>query len=164
MNDNLAQNAHTYASRYHRHLAERLGFGIHGIVYVAEGNPQCGKSAIKVHRFVEPYVRERRVYERLAEARVTRVLGFHLPQLLRADDDLLVLEMTVVTRPFVLDFAGAYLDLPPVFTEEIWAEWEAEKRDQFEARWPAVQAVLRELEGMEIYMQDVSPNNIAFVD
>jgi len=113
MNETRAQNARAYAFRHELHLAERLGFGIHGIVYVAEGNPQSGKSAIKAHRAVEPYVRERRVYERLAEAGITRILGFHVPQLLGADDDLLVLEITIVTPPFVLDFAGAFLDAPP---------------------------------------------------
>ena len=42
-------------------------------------------------------------------------------------------------------------------------EWEAEKRDQFDVHWPKVQAVLTALEGMDIYMVDVSPSNIAFV-
>jgi len=164
MNETPAQNARAYVFRHELHLAERLGFGIHGIVHVAEGNPQSGKSAIKAHRAVEPYVRERRVYERLAEAGITRILGFHVPQLLGADDDLLVLEMTIVTPPFVLDFAGAYLDVPPEFSDEIWSEWEAEKREQFETRWPTVQAVLGALEELGIYLMDVSPSNIAFLD
>lgn len=72
--------------------------------------------------------------------------------------------MTVVARPFVLDFAGAYLDIPPEFPEETWAEWEAEKREQFESRWPIVQTVLAALEELDIHMVDVSPSNIAFLD
>ena len=32
------------------------------------------------------------------------------PPVIVFDDDLWVIEMTVVERPFVLDFAGAYLD------------------------------------------------------
>ncbi len=91
------------------------------------------------------------------------ILGFNVPQLISSDDELLVIEMTIVARPFVLDFAGAYLDAPPTFSEEIWSEWEAEKRDQFENRWPKVQAVLSALEEFDIYMIDVSPSNIAFV-
>ena len=66
-------------------------------------------------------------------------------------------------RPFVLDFAGAYLDRPPDFPDETWAEWEAEKREQFDVRWPAVHAVLNALESLDIYMVDVSPSNIAFL-
>lgn len=46
----------------------------------------------------------------------------------------------------------------------VTCEWEAEKRDQFEERWPKVQAVLSALEEFDIYMVDVSPSNIAFAD
>ncbi len=106
--------------------------------------------------------RERDAYLRLKEAGVTEVLGFNVPQLIRSDNELLTIEMTIVSRPFLLDFAGAYLDAPPHFSEDIWSEWEAEKRDQFESRWPKVQAVLSALEELDIYMVDVSPSNIAF--
>ena len=145
MNEILARHARDYVSRHHLRLAERLGFGIHGIVHVAEDNANPGtpgKTAIKIHRSAEPYLRERQVYERLRDARVSEVLGFHVPHPFCFDDELRVIEMSIVTRPFLLDFAGAYLDTIPEFSEEIWAEWEAEKREQFEARWPTVQAVL----------------------
>jgi len=164
MEEILIQRARTYASRHQLQLAERLGFGIHGIILVAEDNSKPGKTALKIHRSVEPYLREKSAYERLRTVGVTEVLGFHVPQLIRTDDDLRVIEMTIVTRPFVLDFAGAWLDAPPDFPDETWAEWEMEKREQFEARWPAVQSVLGALEAMDIHMVDVSPSNIAFLD
>ena len=72
--------------------------------------------------------------------------------------------MTIVTRPFVVDFAGAYVGAPPEFSEEIWAEWEAEKREQFGARWKTVRAVMDAVEDLGVYLVDVSPNNIAFLD
>src|SRR2546421_4357084 len=93
---------------------------------------------------------------------MTAVLGFNVPQLMAYDDELRVLEMTIVKRPFVLDFAGAYLDKRPEFTDEVWADWEAEKREQFETRWPEVQRVLDAFEELGIYLLDVSPSNIAF--
>jgi hypothetical protein len=164
MDEILTQHAHTYASRNNLRLAERLGHGIHGIVYATEGNAKPGNVAIKAHRTPEAYERERNVYLRLTEAGVKEILGFNVPQLIRFDDELLVVEMSVVSRPFVLDFAGAYLDYTPEFSDEIWSEWEAEKRDQFESRWPKVQAVLGALEAMDIHMVDVSPSNIAFLD
>ncbi len=71
--------------------------------------------------------------------------------------------MSIVTRPFVLDFAGAYLDAPPDFTDEIWAEWESGKREQFDVRWPKVKSILSALEELDIHMVDVSPTNIAFL-
>ncbi len=164
MEEIFIQHAWAYASQHQLHLAERLGFGIHGIVFVAESNTEAGKTALKVHRAAEPFLRECAVYERLQEAGVSEILGFNVPQLIRFDDKLLIVEMTIVTRPFVLDFAGAYLDTAPDFPDEIWADWESEKREQFDARWPKVQAVLGALEELGIHMVDVSPRNIAFLD
>lgn len=145
-------------------LAERLGFGVHGMIFVVEHKSKGGKTAIKAHRELEPCRRERAIYERLQAAGVTEVLNFHVPQFIRADDELRVIEMTVVTRPFVLDFAGAYLDAPPDFPEELWAEWESGKRELFEDRWPKVEAVLAALQQWGVYMVDVSPSNIGFAD
>ena len=161
MEEILIQRAHAYASRHQLQLAERLGFGIHGIIHVARDNAKSGNTALKAHRSTEPYLRERAAYERLRTAGVREILGFHVPQLIRVDDALRVIEMTIVTRPFVLDLAGAWLDTPPEFSDEIWAEWESEKREQFGDRWPTVQSVLATLEAMDIHMVDVSPSNIA---
>src|SRR6266545_100338 len=164
MEEILVQNAQAFASQHELQLAERLGFGIHGIISVAEDKSKAGKTALKVHRSVEPYLREREVYERLRHAGVSEILGFNVPQLIRFDDELRVIEMSIVARPFVLDFAGASLDTPPDFPGETWAEWEAEKREQFEGHWPKVQAVLGALEALGIHVVDVSPSNIAFLD
>jgi hypothetical protein len=160
----LIQNAELYAARRKLQLAERLGFGIHGIIFVAEYNSELGKTAVKVHRSQEPYLRERDIYQRLKSVGVSEILGFNVPQLVGFDDNLRVIEMSVVARPFVLDFAGAYLDVPPEFPEEVWEQWQQEKQDQFEAHWPKVQAVLGALEDLDIHMVDVSPSNIAFLD
>jgi hypothetical protein len=163
MEEVLIQNAAAYASRHDSQLAERLGFGIHGIIFVAEDKSGGGKTAVKAHREEDPYRREISVYARLQQIGITEILGFNVPQLIGADDALRVIEMSIVARPFVLDFAGAYLDTPPSFSDEIWAEWEVEKRDQFDVHWPKVQAVLAALEEMDIHMVDVSPSNIAFI-
>jgi hypothetical protein len=160
--DFILNNARAYAAQHQLKLAERLGFGVHGIIFVAEDNSKSGKTAVKAHREFEPYLRERRIYERLKQAGVAELVGFNVPQFIDADDGLRVIEMSIVTRPFVLDFAGAYLDAPPDFPEDAWTEWKAGMREQFENRWPAVEAVLAALEEMDIYLLDVSPSNIAF--
>jgi hypothetical protein len=164
MSDIALKNAVAYAARYHLRLAERLGFGIHGTVHVAirEGKPHQ-QSAIKALNSPEFFARELAAYERLRDARITEVRGLHVPQLIRSDDELQVIEMTIVTRPFVLDFAGAYLDWRPEFSEEIWAEWELQKREQFGNRWSDVQAVIDALEELGIYLLDISPSNVALV-
>jgi len=158
--DITIKNAVAYAARYEL----RLGFGIHGSVHVVEHKIKSDKSAIKSHRAREFYLRELAVYEWLSGAGVSDILGFHVPQFIRADDDLQVIEMTIVTRPFVLDFAGAYVGAPPEFSQDVWAEWEAEKREQFGARWTTLRAVMNAFEGLSIYLLDVSPSNITFPD
>ena len=155
-------SARLYASRQELELAETLGSGKDGIVLAAKRKAQPAKVAIKMFRWRAAYEREKEVYERLRDAGVSIVLGFNVPQLVSSDDDLRVLEMTIVERPFVLDFAGAYLDKRPEFPEEVWADWEADKREKFEERWPAVQAALNAFEELGIYLLDVSPSNIAF--
>jgi len=102
MDDVFIQNALAYAARHQLRLAERLGFGIHGIIYAAENKSDGGTTAIKAHRESEPYLRERAVYERLRQVGVAKILGFNVPRLIRADDDFRIIEMTVVTRPLSL--------------------------------------------------------------
>jgi hypothetical protein len=162
MNENLILNAGLYASRHELELAERLGSGKDGIVLVAKGKAKPANLAIKVLWLNEPYFREKQVYERLKSLGVEDVAGFNVPQLVGFEDDLRVIAMTIVKRPFVLDFAGAHLDQRPEFPEEVWADWEADKREKFEERWPAVQAALNAFEELGIYLLDVSPSNIAF--
>ena len=160
----LIGNAGAYALRHQRQLAERLGFGIHGIVFITESKSNLGKSVIKIHRYDEPFLRELSVYERLGDEGIIEILGFNVPSLLGADPGLRIIEMSLVARPFVLDFAGAYLDKAPEFSEEIWAEWQAEKHEQFGSRWTTVETVLLALKKLGIHMADVTPSNIAFLD
>jgi hypothetical protein len=164
--DELSGRAREYARRSGLKIAEELGFGIHGIVFAVESQPETKvssvQSAVKVHERENDYRRERDTYLRLKEYDVREIRGCEIPQLLRYDDDLLVIEMTVVSRPFILDFAGAYLDHAPDFPEEVLADWRAEKEEQFGSGWPEVQAVLRLLETYGIFLEDVSPGNISF--
>jgi len=60
----LIENARVYARRRQLQLAERLGFGIHGIVFSAENKSNFGKSVVKIHRYEEPYLRELSIYQR----------------------------------------------------------------------------------------------------
>jgi hypothetical protein len=122
------------------------------------------QSAVKVHEREVEYRRERDIYLRLRDHGVAQVRGCEVPQMLRYDDELFVIEMTVVARPFVLDFAGAYLDRAPDFSEEVLADWRKEKQEQFGGRWPTVQAILGTLESFGVFMEDVSPGNISFGD
>ena len=69
------------------------------------------------------------------------VAGFAVPQLIHHDDRLWVVEMGIVSPPFVLDFAGAYLDRRPDYPDDVMEEWQAEKLEQIgEERWQIVQS------------------------
>lgn len=84
-----------------------------------------------------------------------------MPVLVNHDDGLFILEMTIVSRPYVLDFAAVTIDRPPEFPPDVMAEWEGEWRERFGEDWPKAQAIVWELERLGIYLTDVSPSNIA---
>ena len=85
MDEKLDNLARRYALTRRITLGERLGFGVHGIVFVAEDN----------------FKRECRAYRRLREEHVARILGFNVPQLLRIDEECHAIEMTIVPQPFL---------------------------------------------------------------
>lgn len=125
-------------------------------------------SAVKVFDRVEAYGRERDAYLRLRQHQVTSVQGHTAPQLLRYDDVLGVIEMSIVSPPFVLDFGKARLDVSweevfrddPQVIEERWAHWES----LFEpGQWPAVLAIYGELgRRYGVWLEDLHPGNIGF--
>ena len=160
--EELIRRADLYAQRQGLVLGEQLGFGVHGIVFVAMSKAKLERAAIKIHEREGSYQRERDVYLRLRDHGISQIRDSQVPRLLRYDDELWVIEMGIVTRPFVLDFADAYLDEPPDYTDEVFAEWRTEKEEQFGDRWSDVELVLSLLRRYGVYLIDVSPSNIAF--
>lgn len=160
----LIRRVRQYTDRKGLVLAEPLGTGIQGSVFAAEYQTKGGRVAIKGHERQPAYCQERDVYLRLREHDLTTIRGCSVPALIDFDDELWVLEMTVVTQPFVLDFASASLDKPPDFSEEMLAYELAEAKELFGSRWSEVQAIVRFLEGLGVFMQDVSPRNVSFRD
>jgi hypothetical protein len=147
--------AKQYAQTYERIILKELGFDFDGIVF----STTC-QSAIKALHYEALYQRERDVYLRIEEEGVTDVCGCRIPKMVHADDELWGVEMRIVSPPFVLDFAGAYLDFPPEFPDDVMEAWRAEKREQFGADWARVQDIMREFRSMGIYLADVKPGNI----
>ncbi|MDX1926102.1 MAG: hypothetical protein SFV81_06270 [Pirellulaceae bacterium] len=81
-----------------------FGFGVHGSVFACSGASPIGYNALKIHERRRPYACERDVYLRLKDMGINEVEGHHVPELVEYDDELMAIEMTVVVRPFVLDF------------------------------------------------------------
>src|SRR5262249_49189931 len=146
----LLRRVTLYAERRRLVVGNRLGSGVHGSVFAAIYQTEAAQSAVKVHEREPAYCRERDVYIRLKEHGVTEIRGCNVPELIAFDDELWVIEMTIVARPFVLDFAGARLDWPVDFSEETLADWRRDKQEQFGPRWAEVQAILGQLEGFGI--------------
>ena len=108
------------------------------------------------------YLLERECYQRLLTAHVSNLRGFAVPKLVDFDDDLLVVEMTIVSPPFLLDFGKVHLDRRPEFSAETLAEWRESMQELLEKNWPEVRLLLAALERYGIYYLDAKPGNIMF--
>jgi len=47
---------------------------------------------------------------------------------------------------------------------EIWTDWENQRRELFEDRWPQVRLLVSALRRIGIYYMDAKPGNIMFGD
>lgn len=160
LSDDAMNRVHDYCSRQRIVLGERLGHGQDGMVFATNR-----KSAIKVFHNQnwsrKQYDNEKAVYERLTDLNVTQIAGFSVPRLFEAHDELLVLEMEIVTPPYVVDFAGAYLDEPPDFPDEVMAETLDKRRELYGEDWPLVNRVIFAFQQqLGIYLADIKPGNI----
>ena len=162
MDEDVDRLAQRYALKRNIKLRERLGFGVHGIVIAAQDKTKPGFFAVKFHREERPFELECRVYQRLREEQIKRILGFNVPQLLSIDEEFRAIEMTIVRSPFLLDFADALLDEAPDFSEDVLRQWEEDKAEIFGERWPEVSRILAALQAFDVYLLDINPRNISF--
>jgi hypothetical protein len=137
-----------------------LGDGVHGSVFVREGKLA---TAIKFFQRKGDFERELEVYRHLTKRSVCVIRDLSVPQLLSWDSECFAIEMTIVERPYLLDFAHAEFQKPD-FPEDVWQEWEEERKELFGSDWRKVKRVLAALEGLGIYYLDPHPMNIAFED
>ena len=154
-----AERAKHYFDRKGLQLEERLGFGVQGVVYATNR-----KSAVKAFDREEHYCRERDVYFRFMEQGFLDAAGFNVPRLIDFDDELWIVEMGIVKPPFVVDFAGVYLDRPPPFSEDELAEWEQERIELFGDDWDQVKLVMAAFRRIKVYLNDVKPGNVTVRD
>lgn len=135
-----------------------LGEGKDGEVYETTDG-----TAVKLHHSAEVYRRERDAYVRLRDVEMDEVAGLQVPVLIDYDNDLLILEMTKVDPPFLLDFASAYLDEPPDWPDEVMAHWHEQLQERFGDRYNDVLDVLAEMENAAgIHLFDVHADNLKF--
>ena len=136
-----------------------LGEGKDGGVWVTSVG-----HAIKAHERSESYRAERNAYMRFRDVGLDEVSGFAVPMLVGHDDDLLVLEMTVVPPPFVVDFASAAIDVDPELIEDEGHTLADMVRERFgDERAGAVLDIREELIARAgVYLSDLHGHNIKF--
>jgi hypothetical protein len=140
-------------------LTKPLGFGQDGSVW--KSNRGSGATAVKVFEREANYVAERECYQRLAENGIDEICGLAVPSLEGSDDLLLIVEMTIVEPPRILDFGKAHLDIPFEFSDEGYEEWIERIVDDFgNDDLPLIKRILARLEGLGIYYYDVKPGNL----
>ncbi len=143
-----------------------LGFGEEGCVWRASVPPPFTETAVKVFDRRSNFQCERDAYLRLRDRQVTHLNDFSVPSLVDHDDELLVVEMTIVQPPFVLDFGKVYIDRRPPYVNDIEVMTEAETKciELFEGarRWKKVQRALWKLEALGIWYVDPNPRNVQF--
>lgn len=159
--NDMVRRALVYATNRGLTLGPQLGAGKDGIVFSA-AHPAGGRTVIKALVREDLYQREAACYQRLREHGVTEVCGHNVPRLRGHDAALWVVEMSIVQRPFVLDFASAYVDFEPEFSAEVMEERRTHWMDIFEDRWPRVLGVVVAFRKFGIHLLDLNPGNIAF--
>lgn len=110
------------------------------------------------------HFRELSCYERLGFYKIIEINGFAVPELIDYNDNLLIIEMTIVQPPFILDFGKAYLDSkPPYFYDaHVMRDWEEGEQERWEERWPIVRKLVSALQSFGIYYMDLNQRNIVF--
>lgn len=101
------------------------------------------------------------MYRHLHAKNIESINGFKVPSFLGFNDEYLIVEMTLVKPPFVVDFASARLSRPELFSVEIMEEWEREKKEEFENDWPRVKGLISSFRAIGVYLTDVHPRNVA---
>lgn len=156
----LLARATSYANSRKIHVLrkEKLGHGSDGAVW-RTNRP----SAVKALESEPKYKNELECYRRLKRAAVKSLAGFDVPVLEGWDDGLMVVEMSIVTPPYLLDFGKVWIDQPPpyYFDRQRVANAQADGRELFGKNWQDVEVVLYQLrKKFGIYYADPRPGNI----
>jgi hypothetical protein len=123
-------------------------------------------TAVKFFDRLDRFARELKVYHVLVDREIHDIAGHRVPSFLNADEELRAIEMTIVDRPFLLDFAGARLAHEvPDFEPHVIEEYTERLKELFDDRWTDavhVAEMFRQATGFTL--MDLHPGNIAFSD
>jgi hypothetical protein len=148
-----------YSARYGCGFVRKLGFGREGDVFQSDR-----PSAVKFFHDRRQFDRELKVYQLLSELNIESIAGHAVPKLVRHDSEYRAIEMSIVTPPFLLDFAGARLEHEiPDFEPHVEEEHLARLMDLYGDRWQDVLTVADAFTRATGYvLMDIKPGNITF--
>lgn len=116
------------------------------------------ETIVKVHWYHDRFQKELATYQRLVERKIARLKGFEFPQLVDYDEELHILELSIVSPPYILDFVEVGIGKrPPNFDLD---RIETQQSKQFGKDWPDVKRLLEALMQIGIYYDDVHNKNI----
>ena len=118
------------------------------------------RTAVKVFQTAKTYAVELECYRRLQAAGITKICGYAIPRLASYDDNLLVIEMSLVNPPYVLDFGKVTLDRQPDYPPATIAYVREEQQEWWGDLYPTIRKILRRLEALGIFYADPKPGNI----
>lgn len=113
----LEPKLNAYSELHGLSLAAKLGSGTDGLVWQTKSD-----TAIKAAYYERQYRTELACYRRLKARNVDRICGLAVPRLVGWDDNLFIVEMTIVAKPWLLDFGKAYVDQQPDYPEDALLE------------------------------------------
>jgi serine/threonine protein kinase len=161
-NLDLKRIAKSYARSRGLILADHLGTGTDGSVWKTKMQGVNDMTVIKAFQAQKNYLMELGCYQRLGNHNISKLGRFAIPSMVDFSDDLLVIEMSIVTAPYLLDFGKAYLDSEPDHSQETWSYYHQEQRDIWEDKYDEVQSLLAQLRNIGIFYRDPKPGNIMF--
>lgn len=92
-----------------------------------------------------------------------RIGRFVIPRLHNADTALLIIEMSVVRPPFLIDFGKATVDDDQGWTPDLIATWWEKVNDVFEKDAPIASSIFTQLRDKAgVYQWDLNPANLNF--
>jgi len=152
-----------YEARHGCRLLEYLGAGPGQDGFVLRSDRL---TAVKFFDRLDRLEREHEIYRILHGRGIHQIAGHAVPELMDVDEELRGIEMSIVDRPFLLDFAGAKRpEEVPDFEPHVIEEHENHLRELFGDRWTdalAVAEAFRRATGFVLL--DIHPGNIAFAD
>jgi hypothetical protein len=144
-----------YAAKRLVALVERLGGGTDGEVWSTSVS-----TVLKAFERTEVYENEIACYHRLSSSGISSIKGFTIPELERCDGELLVIELSTVKAPYLLDFGKAYLDRPHDFSAEVMEDWEARNLETWGPYLPIIRSIIGKLRSVGIIYLDTKVGNI----